>query len=171
VVAGNGTLAYVSGGVEGTPRTLVWVDRRGLETTIPVPARPYLLPALSPDGTRVAVFANDQDHDLWLWGFDRPMLSRLTFVPGVDVVQVWTPDSRRVVFTSERGGVRNLYWQAADSTGAVERLTESPNTPADLHRGDTQDRRRRDGDCIGRDPHDHAARAVAIHRAERHHLA
>jgi Tol biopolymer transport system component len=128
VVAGNGTLAYVSGGVEGTPRTLVWVDRRGLETPIPLPPRPYLLPALSPDGTRVAVFANDQEHDLWLWGFGRPMLSRLTFVPGVDVVQVWTPDSRRVAFTSERGGVRNLYWQAADSTGAVERLTESPNT-------------------------------------------
>jgi Tol biopolymer transport system component len=128
VVARNGTLAYVSGGVEGTPRTLVWVDRRGLETLIPAPPRPYLLPALSPDGTRVAVFANDQEHDLWLWGFGRPTLSRLTLVPGVDVVQVWTPDSRRVVFTSERAGVRNLYWQAADSTGAVERLTESPNT-------------------------------------------
>ena len=58
--------------------------------------------------------------------------------------EVWTPDGRRLIFSSERAGVRNLFWQAADGTGAVERLTESPNTsvpvgrvarwpPADLH--------------------------------------
>jgi serine/threonine-protein kinase len=128
MVSGNGTLAYVSGTVEGTPRTLVWVDRQGHETPIPVPPRPYLLPALSPDGTRVAVFANDQQHDLWLWDLGRTTLTRLTSAPGVDVVQVWTPDSRRLIFTSERAGVRNLFWQAADGAGAVERLTESPNT-------------------------------------------
>src|SRR6185503_20629104 len=126
-VAGDGTLAYVLGTVEGTPRTLVWVDRQGLETPIPTPPRPYLLPALSPDGTRVAVFANDQQRDLWLWDLRRTTLTRLTSAPGVDVVHAWTPDSRRLIFTSERVGVRNLFWQAADGAGAVEQLTESPN--------------------------------------------
>ena len=43
-------------------------------------------------------------------------------------IPVWTPDGRRLIFSSERAGVRNLFWQAADGTGAVERLTESPNT-------------------------------------------
>jgi Tol biopolymer transport system component len=128
VVAGDGTLAYVPGSVAAAPRTLVWVDRQGRETPIPVPPRPYLLPALSPDGTRVMVFANDQEHDLWLWDLGRTTLTRLTFTPGVDGIGVWTPDSRRVIFVSERTGVRNLFWQAADGTGAVERLTESPNT-------------------------------------------
>jgi Tol biopolymer transport system component len=128
VVAGDGTLAYVLGTVEGTPRTLVWVDRQGHETPIPAPPRPYLLPALSPDGTRVAVFANDQQRDLWLWDLRRATLTRLTSTPGVDVVQLWTPDSRRLIFTSERAGVRNLFWQAADGAGAAERLTESPDT-------------------------------------------
>ncbi len=128
VVAGDGTLAYVFGTVEGTPRTLVWVDRQGHETPIPAPRRPYLLPALSPDGTRVAVYANDQQRDLWLWDLRRTTLTRLTSTPGVDVVQVWTPDSRRLIFTSERAGVRNLFWQVADGAGAVERLTESPDT-------------------------------------------
>ena len=128
VVAGDGTLAYVLGTVEGTPRTLVWVDRQGRETAIPAPPRPYLLPALSPDGARVAVFANDQERDLWLWDLRRTTLTRLTATPGVDVVQVWTPDSRRLIFTSERAGVRNLFWQSADGAGAVEQLTESPNT-------------------------------------------
>jgi len=128
VVAGDGTLAYVLGTVEGTPRTLVWVDRQGHETPIPAPPRPYLLPALSPDGTRVAVFANDQQRDLWLWDLRRTTLTRLTSTPGVDVVQVWTPDSRRLIFTSERAGVRNLFWQAADGGGTVEQLTKSPDT-------------------------------------------
>jgi eukaryotic-like serine/threonine-protein kinase len=128
VVAGDGTLAYVPGNVAGTPRTLVWVDRQGHETPIPAPPRPYLLPAVSPEGTRVAVFANDQERDLWLWDLGRATLTRLTFAPGLDVVQVWTPNSRRLIFTSERAGVRNLFWQVADGSGAVERLTESPNT-------------------------------------------
>ena len=100
VVAGDGTLAYVSGsGAMGAPRTLVWVDRQGRETPIPAPPRPYLLPALSPDGTRVAVFANDQERDLWLWDLGRTTLTRLTFDPGVDVYPVWTPDGRRLIFS------------------------------------------------------------------------
>ena len=41
---------------------------------------------------------------------------------------MWTPDSRRLIFSSERAGGRNLFWQAADGTGAAERLLESPNT-------------------------------------------
>ena len=129
VVAHDGTLAYLSvGGVAGTPRSLVWVDRQGRETPIGAPPRPYFLPALSPDGTRLSVFANDQEGDLWLWHLGRKTLTRLTVVPGRDVVQVWTPDSRRVIFSSERAGGRNLFWQAADGTGAPERLLESANT-------------------------------------------
>ena len=129
VVARDGTLAYLSvGGAGGTPRTLVWVDRQGRETPIGAPPRPYFLPALSPDGTRVAVFANDQEGDIWLWDLGRTTLTRLTITPGRDVVQVWMPDSQRLIFGSERAGGRNLYWQAADGTGAAERLTDSPNT-------------------------------------------
>ena len=82
VVARDGTLAYLSvGGVAGTPRTLVWVDRQGRETPIGAPPRPYFLPALSPDGTRVAVFANDQEGDVWLWDLGRTTLTRLTVGP------------------------------------------------------------------------------------------
>jgi Tol biopolymer transport system component len=126
VVAGDGTLAYVSGsGVIG--RTLVWVDRQGRETPIPAPPRPYIYPRLSPDGTRIAVHAIDQEADLWLWDLGRTKLDRVTFDPGLDAHPVWTPDGRRLIFSSERAGARNLYWQAADGTGAVERLTDSPN--------------------------------------------
>ena len=129
MVAGNGTLAYVSGsGAVGEQRALVWVDRQGRETPIPAPPRSYLYPRLSPDGTRIAVYATNPESDIWAWDFSRTTLTRVTFGPGYDGYPTWTPDSRRLIFTSDRAGARrNLYWQAADGTGAVERLTDSPN--------------------------------------------
>ena len=47
--------------------------------------------------------------------------------PGQDCFPVWTPDGRRIIFSSNRGGQLNLWWQAADGTGAAERLTTSSN--------------------------------------------
>ena len=131
-VAADGTLAYVSGGVAdvGAPRSLVWVDRQGRETAIPAPPRAYVFPRLSPDGTRIAVLAQDRESDIWLWDLGRTTLTQATFEPGFDGFPVWTPDGRRVIFTSDRAGGRNLFWQAADGTGAVEQLSESPNTQA-----------------------------------------
>ncbi len=41
-----------------------------------------------------------------------------------DIFPIWI-DNRRVVFSSPRDGVQNLYSQLADGTGAVERLTTS----------------------------------------------
>ncbi len=125
VVASNGTLAYISGG--GVPllqRTLVWVGRQGQETPIPAPPRAYTYPRIAPDGTRVVVWADDQESDLWLWDLARLTLTRMTFAPALDLHPAWTPDGRRLIFSSEREGARNIFWQAADGTGAVERLTK-----------------------------------------------
>ena len=52
----------------------------------------------------------------------------MTDAPANDQFPVWTPDSRRVLFASSRAGVQNLYGQAANNTGTVERLTTSPNS-------------------------------------------
>ena len=183
VVAGDGTLAYVSGSGRGdaaharvggppgprdadpgaaapvSPSRAVtrWHARRGLRQRSG--ARPLAL------GSR--------PHDA-----HPPHISRLVLM----CIQVWTPDSRRLIFTSERAGVRNLFWQAADGSGAVERLTESPNTQypsavsPDGRRLIFTDEspsngQRRDGDGIGRDPSRDAARAVPVQRAERDRLA
>ena len=56
-VSRQGTLVYVPGGVsvQTTPRSLVWVDRKGHEEPIKAPLRAYGPPRISPDGTRVAV--------------------------------------------------------------------------------------------------------------------
>src|ERR1019366_1204929 len=61
----------------------------------------------------------------------------LTFDSTDDQRPVWTPDGRRIVFASRRGdkSAFNLYWQRADGTGDVQRLTESKNNqfPTSFH--------------------------------------
>jgi Tol biopolymer transport system component len=47
----------------------------------------------------------------------------LTTDPALDAFPVWTADGRRIVFASQRSGPNNLFWQPADGTGTVERLT------------------------------------------------
>ena len=127
-VAGDGTLVYLSGaGGMGAQRTLVWVDRQGRETPIPAPPHAYVYPQLSPDGTRVAVNAQDQENDVWIWNFSRTTLTRATSDPSFDGYPVWTPDGGRLVFGSARAGSVNLYLQAVDGTGSATRLTESVN--------------------------------------------
>jgi serine/threonine-protein kinase len=128
-VSRNGTLLYVPGaGGAGARRSLVWVDRQGREEPVNLPPRAYIAARLSPDGTRIALDIRDQDNDIWVWDLGRRTLTRLTFDPAPDQYPVWTPDGRRIIFNSARAGVANLYWQLADGTGTVERLTTSPNS-------------------------------------------
>ena len=129
-VSGDGTLIYASGGagLTAASRTLVWVDRQGREEPIKAPARAFVIPRLSPDGTRVALAIADQENDIWIWDLARETLTRLTSDVGFDHAPVWMPDGRRIVFTSQTGGSSgNLFWQAADGTSAPERLTEAQN--------------------------------------------
>ena len=107
-VATNGTLVYVdgSGNVAAQARTLVWVDRAGKETPIPAPPRAYDHPRLSPDRTRVVLACRDQEYDLWIWDLvGHAGLTRLTQDPNQDWFPVWTTDSQRVIFSSQRGGI------------------------------------------------------------------
>ena len=75
---------------------------------------------------RVAFDIRDQDSDIWVWDLTRETLTRLTTDAAADWYAVWT-DDERIIFSSTRGGARNLFWKAADGTGAAERLTESQN--------------------------------------------
>ena len=124
-VAANGTLTYVSGGtVAGERLTLVWVDRSGREEPLKVPPRAYMFAQLSPDGTRVALYINDRQQDVWIWDLARETLQRLTFDPGSNLGGVWTPDGKRVAFSRALGGFAEIYWQAADGSGTGEALTK-----------------------------------------------
>ncbi len=126
-VSAQGTLAYVTGDASAQPtslRSLVWVNRQGREEPLDAPPRAYASPRLSPDGTRVALDIRDLNNDIWILDLARKLLTPLNVDPAYDMSPVWTADGKRIIWTSSRGGSNpNLYWQAADGTGAPERLT------------------------------------------------
>jgi serine/threonine protein kinase len=127
-----GTLVYMPGTATTAAapgRTLVWVDREGKEEQIAAPPNSYNYPKISPDGTRVALtIATGGNGDVWIWDFIRKTMTRLTFDKASDLQSIWTPDSKRIVFASNReGGAGSVYWKAADGTGAEEKLGSMPN--------------------------------------------
>jgi serine/threonine-protein kinase len=132
-ISDGGSLVYVLGAGGGTRRTLVWVDRQGREEPIEVPGRAYVYARLSPDGTRIALDIRDQENDIWIWDLARQTLARLTFDPGLNRSPVWTPDGKRLAFSAQRDNAENIYWQAADGSGAPEPLTEIPNASVFPH--------------------------------------
>jgi Tol biopolymer transport system component/predicted Ser/Thr protein kinase len=121
----TGSLVYVPGGVQGTQLRLVWVSRNGAEQPVAAPAHAYLNPRLSPDGRRVAVGITEQEAQLWLYDLSRETLTRLTFEGYTNLYPAWTPDGKRIAFSSNKEGPLNLFWQLADGSGGLERLTTS----------------------------------------------
>jgi serine/threonine-protein kinase len=128
-VSGAGTTAYVPADSIIADAHLVWVDVEGKARAITPAARPYLAPRLSRKGDRLVITVGDgANRDLWTYDFARGAMTRLTFEASLESTGVWSPDDRRIVFSSNRGGARNIYTMPADGSGAIERLTTSTNT-------------------------------------------
>jgi eukaryotic-like serine/threonine-protein kinase len=119
----TGSLVYVSGGVQSAQNRLVWVSRTGAEQPVAAPAHAYVFPRISPDGRRVAVGTTEQETQVWLYDLSRDTPTRLTFEGSVNQNAVWTPDGKRITFTSNKEGPLNMFWQLADGSGGLERLT------------------------------------------------
>jgi eukaryotic-like serine/threonine-protein kinase len=124
----RGDLVLVPGGLYSPDadiqRALVWVDRKGQETPIGAQPRTYAVARVSPDGTRIALDVRDQTNDIWIWNIKGQTLTTLNRHPAQDLSPLWTPDSRRIIWTTTRaGGNPNLFVQPADGTGTPQRLT------------------------------------------------
>ncbi len=123
-VAAAGTLAYVHGPVDSSQRRLVWVDRQGHEELVPAPPKGYVIPRVSPDGSKIAVDSRDADAaDVWIWDLRRQTMTRTTF--GVSIYPVWTPDSARVAHTTfDAARAGHLFLRIPDGRSESLRLTE-----------------------------------------------
>jgi serine/threonine protein kinase/Tol biopolymer transport system component len=126
-VSETGSLIYAPGARIRLESTLAWVDLEGAIEPLSLPARTYLSPRISPEGTRAVVSVGEEMNNLWLYELDRGTFRPLTDERGDDFWALWTPDGQRLVFNSNRygGTVVNLYSMAADGNGPKERLTES----------------------------------------------
>jgi serine/threonine-protein kinase len=125
-VSRSGALVYASGPVMTPKRTLVWIDRLGKETPLPLPSRAYWPPRLSPDGRRLAVGIEGPTHDIWVSDVERDTLARLTF--GADSYwPLWTPDGKRIVFQSNRTGPWNIFRVPVDRSSPEQQVALSDN--------------------------------------------
>jgi Tol biopolymer transport system component len=95
--------------IEGVPTQYYAVDRR---------------PAISPDGKWIAFFRAEAgpNGDLWVVSAAGGEARQLTFDIREGGSPVWTPDSRRIIFSSARAGSQTL-WQMPATGGDPQPLT------------------------------------------------
>jgi Tol biopolymer transport system component len=79
--------------------------------------------AAAPASRRIAVGRLDgKNRDIWLLDEDGGSPTRLTTDPAEDFGPTWSPDERRIAFTSKRDGHAEIYVVGADGSGE-RRLT------------------------------------------------
>ena len=117
-LSATGTLVYEPRqSQEG--RTLVWVDRSGNETPVPVPARAFGTPRVSPDGKQLAFVAmGDDGRSIWICEIATGKLTRLT-PEGDNWAPLWTPDGSAVVYTTDAGEVTRVIRHRLDGSAPV----------------------------------------------------
>ena len=111
--------------IEGTVH---WMTGEGATTPLRAAPANWGNPSFSPDGRRLAMQIHDgKQDDVWVYEWARDTMARVTFDDADDGFAAWTPDGRRVAFSSTRAdrAAFNLYWQRIDGTGEVERLADS----------------------------------------------
>ena len=128
-VSATGSLVYASGGIFPDPeRSLAWVDRNGSAEPLPLAARPYLSPRISPDGRRLLIWTQG-DRNVWVHDLSRGVTTRVTS-EGRNARAIWTPDGTRVTYASAVAGSENLFWRPSDGSGSAERLAAHEFTQA-----------------------------------------
>jgi len=127
-VSNTGTLAYRVG--TGPQTALTWFDAQGKPAGTVGDPGDYYNPAISPDGSRVAVGLGGSaaQRDIWILDVARGTSTRFTFDPAQDDFPAWSPDGKTIVFSSARGGLLDLYSGPADSPGQEKQLlhTDEP---------------------------------------------
>src|SRR4029079_13901189 len=104
-------------------------DRTGHEETIPASQRAYQYPGLSPDGTKIAVNAIDEENDIWVYDTVKNTETRMTSGPAVELLPTWMPDGRHFVFDSAPRGSneRSILRTSIDGTVAHATVLKSGN--------------------------------------------
>jgi hypothetical protein len=117
----NATAVYAAGNPSNT--SLVWVDREGTITPIRAESDVYQEVVTSPDGTKAVV---RQGLNFWIHDFERGTHVPLTSGLDSNLLPAWSPDGRRILFASNRGGDWDIYSQSVDGSGSADVLLNRP---------------------------------------------
>ena len=140
-VSANGVLLYATGGSGAAQiNQLGWYDRSGKLLSLVSAPGAVSNPALSPD-EKLVLFSrvNGNGADIWLHDLNRGTESRVTTDSSSNVTPFWSPKGDRIVFASNRTGVYNMYWKAANSDQPEQLLLQ--NTLTDIPTQWTRDGR------------------------------
>ena len=125
-VSDAGSLAYVPGPTAAwsAQSRLALINREGVAAPLRIEPGLYAYPRVSPDSTRLALGTNDRKEAVVsiyeLSGASA--VRRITF-GGNNRFPIWSADSQRVAFQSDREGDPAVLWQPAIG-GTAERLTK-----------------------------------------------
>jgi Tol biopolymer transport system component len=124
----NGTIIHLN---EPMSRTeLVFLDRTGRHREVaPLPPGRYEWGIVSPDGKRLLAERRDAPTSVELWLADLTTGQSRRFSMGSQSrtggQPAWSPDGRRIAFSSNRSGRTNIYVRSVDEVGEERLLYES----------------------------------------------
>jgi Tol biopolymer transport system component len=125
-VSRTGVLIYRAGELER--RRLLWTDRTGKQTPAFETPGDYRDVSFAPDGKRMAfdMTQGPSGGDIWIRDLARGVSTRFTFDPTTELVPLWSPDGRRIVYTSRAKSAGDLYMKDASGTREAELLLATP---------------------------------------------
>ncbi|MBI4909664.1 MAG: serine/threonine-protein kinase [Acidobacteria bacterium] len=124
-VSENGTLVYLPAMKSEDFATISWLDSTGTSQALDPKPGTYYTPQLSPDGKRLAyAVGTTEGTDIWVKDLERGASSRLSFLKGRNLLPMWTPDGRAIVFKSFESPKPGLYWVRSDGAAEVQQLTD-----------------------------------------------
>lgn len=124
--ASSGVMVHRSGAAQLAQ--LTWLDRRGQQLgTLDSAFDAYDDPArISPDGSKIVMTRSSADNtDIWVHDLSRGVTQRLTSNPAPDQSPIWSPDGKKLVFSSSRGGHFDLYQTSSSGDGGQQLLYAS----------------------------------------------
>ena len=121
-ISNNRTAVYAA--ANPAKSSLVWVDREGRAESLGKGQDLYRELRLSPDGMKAVVRVG---LNLWIHDLPRGTRAPLTSGNASSFYQLWSPDPRRVIFGSNRGGDWDIYSQPADGSRPADVLLKQPS--------------------------------------------
>ncbi len=123
VSAARDLLVYVPEASGREPTRLLWSDREGRREALLEEARILYDPALSPDGSKIAVsMVTEGNSDLWLYDRERETFSRLTSSGGEEEHPLFAPGGREIAYDYSMAGPFRLFSRTIDGAGEPRSL-------------------------------------------------